>query len=205
MSIWAPVVAALGTGVLGFGGIWWQQRHRDRASALAEKGDAYHQLIAHSLSFTIRARTLRDAMRRRSGLAEGLDVALGKRRPSDPMELHDWFAQGWEPLNQAWSKIQVIGSPAAEDAATEVIDACADLVAVATDMGQARGKTASALRGLDWTSEQQEALENAATRVVKGRGAFIEIARGELGKRRGLPGPDAAEAIEPTASDDSRP
>jgi hypothetical protein len=55
MSIWAPVVAALGasflTGIIRFGGIWWQQRRLARAAVVQEKSVAYHLLIAHSLSF----------------------------------------------------------------------------------------------------------------------------------------------------------
>ena len=185
MSIWAPVVAALGssllTGITGFGVIWWQQRKRDAASARSAKGEAYHQMIAHSLSFTIRARTLRDAMRTRSGLGEGLDVVLRIRAPLDPLALHDWFAEGFEPMNQAWSKIEVVGSPAAVRTATKLIDACADIVSTATQSGVARSKFATVVLGLEWTDEQEQALERASRSVLNHRRDFIRIARAELG------------------------
>lgn len=173
MSIWAPVAAALGasllTGGFGFGTILWQQRKRDQGDAAAQKSEAYHQLISHSLSFTIRAQALRNTMRSRSGLNERIDLALRLRRPIDPMELHDWFAQGHEPMNQAWSRIEVIGSPDAVDAATQLLDACADYVRMATELGTARGRVATYLKGLQWTREQEDALEATARRVVEHR------------------------------------
>jgi hypothetical protein len=154
VSIWAPVVAALGTGVIGFGGVLWQQFRRDRRAALTEKSDAYYRLIAHCLSFAVRAGTVRNAMRVRSGLNERLDLALRLRRPLDPMEVHDWFAQGYEPMNQAWSTIQVVGSVDAVRVAKELMDACADMVALAGELGRARGPFGTYLRGLEWTSDQ---------------------------------------------------
>jgi hypothetical protein len=202
VSIWAPVVAALGASVLtggfGFGTIWWQQRKRDRGDAAAQKSEAYHQLISHSLSFTIRAQALRNTMRSRSGLNERLDLALRLRRPIDPMELHDWFAQGYEPMNQAWSKVEVIGSPDAVDVATQLLDACADYVGMATELGTARGRVATYLKGLHWTREQEDALEATARRVIEHRRAFIKITRRELGQEpvppfQALPDRKAAE------------
>jgi len=186
MSIWAPVVAALGssllTGGAGFGTIWWQQRKRDKAMALAEISEAYHQLIASSLSFVIRARTLRDAMRSRSGLGEGLQVTLRIRQPLDPLEFHDWLARGFEPMNQAWSQIEVIGSPEAVARATQLLDACADLVGTAGQPGTARGKIATVLKGLEWTAEEQQALQFHVERIVKYRSEFVLIAREQLGR-----------------------
>jgi hypothetical protein len=185
MSIWAPVVAALGasalTGGLGFGTIWWQQRRADRAAALAKKSAAYQQLIAHSLSFTIRASTLRTVMQLRSGLGEGLDVAMRLRRALDPLEFHDWFAEGFAPINEAWSTIQIVGSCEAVQAATDLVNACADLVGVATEAGAARSKIGTAVKGLAWTQEQQDALVTSTAAVITAREAFITIARAELG------------------------
>jgi hypothetical protein len=186
VSIWAPVVAAIGasglTGLSGFGTIWWQQRRLDRREAQAKKEQAYSQLIAHSLSFTIRAGALRNAMQMRSGLGEGLDVVTGTRKPLDPLEFHDWFAQGTGPINEAWSTIEVIGTPDAVRAATALVDACADLVGIATRPGEARGKVATVVKGLAWTPAQQNALDEATKRVMKERSAFIRICRLEMGR-----------------------
>lgn len=186
MSIWAPVVAALGasglTGLSGIGTIWWQQRRVDRREAKAKKEQAYSQLIAHSLSFTIRAGALRNAMQMRSGLGEGIDVATRTRKPLDPLGFHDWFARGTAPINEAWSIIEVIGTPEAVRAATDLMDACADLVGVATQAGEARGKVATAVKGLAWTPEQQKAFDDMTKRVMQERSAFIRVARAEMGR-----------------------
>jgi hypothetical protein len=120
-------------------------------------------------------------MQVRSGLNEGIDVAVGLRRAADPMELHDWLAQDFIPLNEAWSAVQVVGSPDAVRAATALLDACADLLGVATQPGEARGKMATALKGLAWTAQQADALDEARGVVVGARTAFIRIARAELG------------------------
>ncbi|MGH2914037.1 MAG: hypothetical protein ACRDMX_03530 [Solirubrobacteraceae bacterium] len=98
------------------------------------------------------------------------------------MEFHDWFAQGFEPITQAWSRIQIIGSRAAVDAATELVNACGDLLGTATETGNARGKLGTTVQGLEWTTEQQHALDDTIRRLVAGREAFINIAREELGK-----------------------
>jgi hypothetical protein len=185
MTIWAPVVAALGasflTGGFGFGGIWWQQHRLGRAAAAQEKA-AYHQLISHSLSFAARASTLRNVMQTRSGLKEGVDVTFRLRRPFDPMELHDWLVKDFEPINDAWSKIQMIGTAASIDTATQLLDACADLIAIATTPGTAHGKVASTMKGIAFTAEQQEALQAATKHVTETREAFIKVTRKELGK-----------------------
>lgn len=204
-------MAALGTGILGFGGIIWQQLHRDRVAAKAEKRDAYHQMIAAALSFSIRAQALRETMRVRSGLADSLDVSLRvrprdlvemtlhSRTPLDPMALHDWLAQGYEPVNQAWSRIEIIGSAEAIEAATQLLDACADVVAVATQAGSARGRMRSGLIGLKWTAQQDQALAAAATLVVQRRRRFVEVARSESERerRRDWPSIDGLFEIEP--------
>lgn len=75
---------------------------------MQEKGAAYHQLTSRSLTFAARAQALRDVMQLRSGLKEGLDVAVGRRRPVDLLELHDWISKDFAPVNDAWSKIQMI-------------------------------------------------------------------------------------------------
>jgi hypothetical protein len=120
-------------------------------------------------------------MQVRSGLKEGIDVATRLRRPVDPMELHDWLAQDFVPMNQAWSTIQMIGSAEGLRVATNLLDACADLVRIATESGEAHDKLTSAFKGLDWTAEQQNALQETTKRVVKEREALISVARKELG------------------------
>jgi len=184
-------VAALGTGVIGFGGLLWQQRHRDRVAAKTKRREAYHQMIAESLTFSIRAQSLRQTMRSRSGLADRLDVGfrvrprqpvemeLRSRPPFDAMEFHDWLAKGFESVNEAWSWIEIIGSAEAVEVATQLLDACADVVRVATEIGSAHGRIYSGLIGMQWTAEQAKALEKATNLVAQHRRAFVQIARRE--------------------------
>lgn len=179
-SIWAPVVAALGTGLLGFGGIWYQQHRRDKAEALARKVAAYHQLSTHSLGFMMRVTTLRQTVQVRSGLSEGINVVMRIRPPLDTLELHDWIAQDFVPVGQAWSMIQMSGSLEAVRAATTVFDACGELMQVATQLGEANGKLASAFKGVAWTDEQQTALKKATERFGRARLDFISLVRKEL-------------------------
>ena len=121
-------------------------------------------------------------MRTRSGFNERLDLALRLRRPLDPMDLHDWLAEGFEPINQAWSKIEIVGLAEAVGVVTDLVDACADVVGLATQLGEGRGRFGTYIRGLEWTPNQQEELDSAVKRVIKQRGAFVRLARKELGK-----------------------
>ena len=54
MTIWAPVIAALGasllTGFFGFGGIWWQQQRLNKA---AETQREIARLPSAYFSFTV--------------------------------------------------------------------------------------------------------------------------------------------------------
>jgi hypothetical protein len=196
MSEWAPVVAALGTGVIGFGGLWWQQGHRDHASAEAKRTDAYHQMIAESLYFSIRAHSLRTTMGARSALSDRLgfelrlrrrdppEMTLRSRAPVDPLQLHDWIGQGFQPVNQAWSLIEIIGSAEAVAAATSLLDACADVVKIATEIGGANGPIRSNVLGMRWTAAQDRSLDEATQLVAQRRRAFVRVARKELTTER---------------------
>ena len=178
------MVAALGaggiTGLLGFGTVWWQQRHRDQAEAAGRRHAAYLAMISHSAAFMTRAAALRTMMQARSGLKEGVDIVAGIRKPLDPLDLHDWIAQDYAPLNEAWSRVEIAGSAHAVRAATTLLDACGEMLGLATAAGEAHGKLASAVKGVAWTSQQQKALERATQRVAKSRHDFIALARKEL-------------------------
>ena len=79
---------------------------------------------------------------------------------------NDWLAEGFDPINQAWSWIEMIGSAEAIDAARQLLDACTEVVTIATEIGGAHARFSS-LVGMEWTSGQAEALEAAAKRVVE--------------------------------------
>jgi hypothetical protein len=143
-------------------------------------------------------------MQARSGLSEGADVVLGIRRAADSLELHDWLVVDFGPLNHAWSAVQMHGSADAVAAAARVVGACGDLIGVATEPGQARGKIASTVKGLAWTDAQRQAFEQAIARVLKEREAFIKVVRRELGTEAVvLPLEAAAQGAPARASEDA--
>ena len=121
-------------------------------------------------------------MKTRSGLKEGVDVTFGFRKPSDPLELHDWLSKDFDPINEAWSKIQMIGTAESVDSATQLLDACGDLIGIATTPGAGRGKVATTVKGIAWTADQEEALQAALKRLTRCRESFVKVARKELRK-----------------------
>jgi hypothetical protein len=99
-----------------------------------------------------------------------------------PWNFTTGFAQGFEPINEAWSTIQMIGSPEAVEAATKLLDACGDLLGLATQPGQARSKVMTTIVGMRWTPEEDRAYQHALRRLVGEREALITIACVELGR-----------------------
>ncbi|SRR6266516_3898580 len=93
--VWAPVIAALGASlltILGTVGIErLRQRRAGRDAQRREKDAAYQEVLSRSLAFANRSRALGDMMRIRSGIAEGLGVTLGQRRPADAFEIYEWM------------------------------------------------------------------------------------------------------------------
>ncbi len=168
MTIWAPVIAALGasllTGVFTWGASWWVERRRDRTTDAREKDLAYHQFISRPLTFSGRVGALRNTME--TAVKEGDKASATLGRPFGAIDVFEWLEKDLIPINDAWSKIQMIGSPEAVDESTQLLDACGDLLGLATSLGDA----------------QQQALDAAGSRLIEAREVFIRVARKELGK-----------------------
>ena len=118
VAIWARVVAALEPGSSGLAAVW--QQLTGTKSSMAEKNEAY-QMIAQSLSFTIRA----EALGTRCALALGSTSAWTSRcgwdisaRSNDT----DWLAEGFEPMTDLVK--DPVGSAAAVGVVTDLVDAC---------------------------------------------------------------------------------
>lgn len=90
-DLWVPVIAALGssalTGMVAFGLEWWRSSRAGRATQAERRNRAYSMLLARSGVIIHVAGGFHIAMQVRSGLAEGVNVMLGKQRPLDPLEL----------------------------------------------------------------------------------------------------------------------
>jgi hypothetical protein len=130
-NTWPVIVAALGSAFLaslGSLGVteWAHRRQADRDAAAAQ-ARACSLLLSNSLNLALKFRALIDTMRFRSGLAEGLSVALHIRRPLDPMTLHDWIAQDWAPFLTALSDTWTGASPEVVTSANRLVAACNEL------------------------------------------------------------------------------
>ncbi len=87
------------------------QRRREAEGALKrERAAAYGELLARSLALAGRVQTVRGMLPLRSGLDEGLNILLRLRKPLDLFELYDWLGQDMGPLQDAWSKILIVGT-----------------------------------------------------------------------------------------------
>jgi hypothetical protein len=184
MSFWAILgsacVGGAVTGSASFVTVRWQLRRTARNTNAAARAQVYGDVISGALAVATRADALHQAMRTRSGLKEGFDVTLGLRRPSDPLELHDWLAQDFGPLSRAWAQVELIDSPRVQQTASELVDALAELIKAATEMGTGRSMISEAIRGMAWTKEQEQELTKARDTAMAKRRAFIAAARADL-------------------------
>jgi hypothetical protein len=186
-AVWAPVVAALGASLLTMLGTWGlyqlQRRHTSRAAERQGQFAAYLEVLSRSFTFALRASALGDAMRLRSGLGEGLSIALWHSRPLDPLDLHDWMDKDYRPLTDAWTQVWAVGTQQAIDAADGVMMACRELMTTATDR-PVRGWILRAYKGLVgevWTKEQLAKYDSALTKLAEERVAFLKVLRREMG------------------------
>jgi hypothetical protein len=74
----------------------------------------------------------------RSGLSEGLDIALHHRKPIDAMELGDWLMIDLGPILDAQSTIWLFGNEALISGASEVVLAAGDVMAKSTALAESQ-------------------------------------------------------------------
>jgi hypothetical protein len=187
--VWAPVIAALGASLLTVLGTVGrdrlQERREGRGAEKKEQLAAYQEVLNRSLAFANRSRALGETMRLRSGLEEGLSVALRQRRLLDPFELYDWIDKDYGPLIDAWSRVWVVGPQSAIDAADRVALACGEVLGAATARSY-RNQVVRAYRmlvGEVWTRDQLAEYDRALRRLAEERVAFVKVIRAEMGKQ----------------------
>jgi hypothetical protein len=163
VSLWVPVVAALGAALLStvgsFGVVWTQRRHDAKTGATAAKFTAYNDMQTRALSFAFRAQALGGAGRFRSGISEGLDVALRMRKPADILELYDWLDAEGGPMREVYSRICAVGSQAAVNAATRLLGDANAVLGAATVTGE-QGALLARLKRAEQTPTQAVAAES---------------------------------------------
>jgi hypothetical protein len=193
---WATVALSLGaagiTALAGFGTILWQQRMLAQAAVSERTSAAYQALIAHSLSFIIRAQTLKALVEQKSAVIDRLDLEIRSQFPGplathmrtrqslDLLTLHDWLAESFDPVNSAWATVKVFGSPPVVTSADKLVAACSTCLGAATQVGTARGKVGTLLLGVKWTPEQRLAFDNTLKDLGVARDAFILLANREF-------------------------
>lgn len=172
------------TAAASLGVIWLQQHLRRRADAKAALHGAVLEVLSRSLSVATRSRAMGETMKIRSGLVEGLDIALHHRKPTDPMELHDWLAQDLTPLNTALADIWTRWDQEGVRLANDVVSKSMDLMG-ASLARQPASTTRERLRrwaaGERWTPEMLADHDKALKKLAYARKELADHARGNLG------------------------
>ncbi len=183
---WAPVVSgftgAVLTGLFGLVLLWRQNRAAKKASAAKELADAYGEFLARAFSFVRRVEAVGRLMQLRSGLVEGWESLLGRRKPLDFLDLHDWVDVDFRPLGDAWCRIHVVGSQDAIIAADELLLVSGDLMAAAIATDARRTGLARTIVGERPSTPQIKAYQALVKKFFVAREAFVVLARKELGK-----------------------
>lgn len=177
--VWAPVAAALGASLLTTVGLLGRDYFTARRERRDDKLKAYEALLARSMAVVQTALALRLTMQLRSGLQDGVEVALHQRQPLDPFDLADRLAGVYQPLFEAHATVLASGSPDAILLSNELLDRCLDLLGLSTEGGQARGKVARYVFGERWTQQKEEDYFAAITALGEVRVRLATLIRVE--------------------------
>lgn len=141
-AAWAVVAAALGASVLTAGatlGIdWWRMRREASASRKRELTQACATLVTGAHKMSIRASAVKEMMIMRSGIWEGVDVALHHRKPLDPTTLVEYMQVDMAPMLDAQATIWILGDQQLIAGASGIILAAAEVVSKSTALPEDR-------------------------------------------------------------------
>lgn len=182
------LIAALGasalTGLVSLGVVWFQECRRAKARDRDALRAAIQELLSRSMGVATRARAMADLMRLRSGLKEGLDIAMRHRKPVDLLELHDWLDQDIAPMNAALSEIWTRDSQEGIRLANDVMNKCMDLLGASTTRQQT-GNGWERVRvwaaGERWAPEMIAENNRAMQELARARKRYAEHARARFG------------------------
>lgn len=169
------------TGLAAFGIACWQTRRGERNALAGARRKAYADLISVTGLMIHSGWMLRLTMEMRSGLGEGIDVALRFRRPLDPMELDSWMRRDLDPLYSAWADAWTVGSATGVSTANRLVQRVGEVVSGATAYGEARGRLAARVVGEKWSEEQMEEWLRKVDELGEDRRALADLARRETG------------------------
>lgn len=185
LHVWIPLLAAFGasalTGVAAFGVSAWQASRAEKDVLATQRRHAYSRLLAVTGNVVHSAHVLRLTQELRSGVGEGIDVALRVRKPLDPFELGQWMRNDLEPMYSAWSEVWTVGTPEAVTLGNRVVDLVGQIVGESTTKGEARHPVATWLLGAKWTEEQVEEWHDLVGLLASARRDLADLARRETG------------------------
>lgn len=185
MSLWVPVVAALGAALLSTLGTLGLEALRNQATSRSEavkaRRIAYVAFIEAANGMLMLGQTLRSLLRAQTGLAASFAALLRLRQPVDPSELTWRMADHNRPVLDGQAGILACGSPRAAIAASVVVSRASDYLQAAT-------ATTAAQRGLigvvPWRPTREQDAELSARLDEAGRAvqAFLVVMREDLGE-----------------------
>ena len=179
-AIVAAVVVGLFTGPFTLLAVLLQYRATRRDSRDEQKRQAYGRLLAASGAVGMTANTLHTTMTVRSGLGEGLDIALRLRRAVDPMDLHNFMRPDFDALYAAWADVWVVGSPRSVTLANALMQRVGDVIASHTIRGEQRRSAWRRVAGEAWTAEQRAQMASDLAALAVARRDLADLARTEL-------------------------
>lgn len=186
IALIAALGAALLTAVGSLGVVSYQERLRGKSADADTLNATVNELLSRSFALAIRARTVGETAKLRSGLGEALDILTRQRKPIDPLNLHDWLEQDFGPLRSAWSDLWARGDQELVNAGNRLMSACVDVLTAATSrdpMPTAMSRKVRRLvRGDEWTPETAEHLESAERALAYARKELTLVARRKLGR-----------------------
>jgi hypothetical protein len=185
MSLWVPVVAALGASLLTTLGALALEAQRQRAAARAasvqRRRAAYAALIQAAHGTLTLSQVLRSVLKVQSGLDDSISVLMRLRKPVNPFDLAWRLADELTPLLNAQAGVLSCGSPRAAFATKDVVSSTSEYLQAATVM---TNKQRALIGVIAWkpTEEQDKVFgERLATAGVAIQ-SFITVMREELGE-----------------------
>jgi hypothetical protein len=181
-------IAALGaaalTALASLGVIATQEWLRRREAECRALQAAVATLLTRSVGVALQARYMGEMMKVRSGLGEGLDIALHHRKPLDLFELYGWMARERGPLDAAWSDVWCRGDQLTVQLANKLVGTCSDLLGVSTNrqpVGNGWDRARRWVGGDRWTPEMLEGHQAATEALAEARRDLAAHARLVLG------------------------
>jgi hypothetical protein len=184
VAITAALGASFLTGGASLGVVWIQQALQIRASSQSALCTAVLELLSRSMAVAMRANTMGEAMKARSGLGEGVDIALRIRKPLDHMEFHDWLARDMVPLSAALDQLWTQWDQEGVRLANDVVSKGMDLVGASTATQPARSARERMRKwaaGERWTPEMIAENQRAMKDLAHARKRLADYARAKLG------------------------